>query len=107
MCCLLDGSNGVCGGHPLMTYDTRFPQLGMATSKMALTTRMITGSNAVGEALPPHFQFQTAAQTEEGESMRNECLQYMLNIVGFFWSQREATYACVIWDECQGWHGGG
>ena len=65
-------------------YDTRFPQLGMPTLKTALTITMITGSNATGEALPPHFQFQTAAQTDENESMRNECLRYMLDVVGFF-----------------------
>jgi hypothetical protein len=105
-CCSMDGSNGVRGGRPVMTYyDTWFPQLGMPTSKTALTTTMITGSNAAGEALPPHFQFQTATQTDENESMRNECLRYMLDVVGFFLSRREATDACAVWDECQGWHG--
>jgi hypothetical protein len=72
-CCSIDGSNGVRGGHPVMTYyDTRFPQLGMPTPKTALATTMIMGSNAAGEALPPHIQFQTAAQTDENKSMRNE-----------------------------------
>jgi hypothetical protein len=84
-CCSLDGSNGVRGGRPPMMFcDTRFPQLGQATSKTALTMTMIMGSNSAGEALPPHFQFMTAAVTEENESIRNECLRYMLNIVGFF-----------------------
>jgi hypothetical protein len=84
-CCSLDGSNGVRGGRPSMTYyDTRFPQLGQAMLKPALTTTMITGSNAAGEALPPHFQFMTAAVTEENESIRNECFRYMLDVVGFF-----------------------
>jgi hypothetical protein len=80
-CCSIDGSNGVHGGHPVMTYyDTRFPQLGMPTPKTALTTTMIMGSNATGEALPPHFQFQTAAQTDENKSMRNESPKIRLNI---------------------------
>ena len=84
-CCSLDGSNGVHEGCPLMTYyHTCFPQLGQAMLKTALTMTMITGSNAVGEALPPHFHFMTTAITEENESIRNECLCYMLDIVGFF-----------------------
>jgi hypothetical protein len=45
---------------------------------------MIMGSIAAGEALPPYFQFQTAAQTDENESIRNECLRYILDVVGFF-----------------------
>jgi hypothetical protein len=45
---------------------------------------MITGSNAAGEALPPHFQFMTAAQSDDNESIRNECLRNMLDIVRFF-----------------------
>jgi hypothetical protein len=38
---------------------------GRSTSKTALTATMITGSTAAGEALPPHFQFPTKAQSEE------------------------------------------
>ncbi len=66
-----DGSNGNRGGRPTVTYyDIRFPQLGRATSKSALTTTMISGSNSAGELIPPHFQFQTAAQTNEAEAVR-------------------------------------
>jgi hypothetical protein len=74
-------------------YDTRFPQLGQAMSKTALTTTMIMGSNAAGEALPPHFQFMAAAQSDDNESIRNECLRYMLADAG------------VTWNECQGGDG--
>jgi hypothetical protein len=45
---------------------------------------MITGSNAWGEALPPHFQFMTSAQTDEGKQIRNECIRYMKNVRGEF-----------------------
>jgi len=45
-------------------YDKRFPQLGKATSKSALTITMISGSNAAGEPIAPHFQFQTSAQSD-------------------------------------------
>ena len=56
----LDGSNGNRGGRPTATYyDVRFPQLGKATSKSALTTMMISGSNAP----PPGGGFSVRAET--------------------------------------------
>jgi hypothetical protein len=45
---------------------------------------MITGSNAWGEALPPHFQFMTSAQTDEGKQIRNECVRYLRRTKGIF-----------------------
>ena len=58
-CISLDGSNGNRGGRPSVTfYDKRFPQLGKATSKTALTTTMISGSSAAGEPLPPTSNFK-------------------------------------------------
>ncbi len=64
-----------------MTYfDVRFPQLGKVTSKSALTTTMISGSTAAGEPLPPHFQFQTSAQTDKAEAIWIEAMRYMLDV---------------------------
>ena len=81
----LDGGNGNRGGRPTVTYyDVRFPQLGKATSKSALSTTMIGGSNAAGEPIPPHFQFQTSAQTLDAEALCNECIRYMLNVQAAF-----------------------
>ena len=69
-CMSLDSGNGNRGGRPEVTYhDICFPQLGRATSKSALTKTMISGSNAAGEPIPPHFQFQTAAQTDDAEAI--------------------------------------
>ena len=60
-CLSMDGS-GNRGGQPeVVFYNPLLPQTGRATSKSSLTTTMITGSNALGEAIPPHFQFQTSA----------------------------------------------
>ena len=64
-CLSLDGSTISRGGRPpAVSHDPRLPQVGNATGKTSQTTTMITGSNAWGEALPPHFQFMTTAQTE-------------------------------------------
>jgi hypothetical protein len=84
-CILLDGSNGTQGGCPTVTfYDVRFSQLGSAMSKSALTTTMISWSSAAGELIPPHFQFQTTAQTAEAKAIRIKCLHYMLNVQAYF-----------------------
>jgi len=84
-CMSLDGGNGNRGGHPtVMYYDARFSQLGKATSKSALTTTMIGGSNAAGEPIPPHFQFQMSAQTPDAEALRIECIRYMHNVQAAF-----------------------
>jgi hypothetical protein len=65
-CLSFDGSNSVRGGRPeAVLYDPRFPHAGKATSKSALTTTLITGSTAAGEALPLHLQFQTKAKTAD------------------------------------------
>ena len=62
----LDGSTIPRRGRPLMVFqDPHLPQVGKTTSKTAQSVTMITGSNAWGEALPPHFQFMTNTQTNE------------------------------------------
>jgi hypothetical protein len=84
-CILLNGSNGTWGGHPTMTfYDIRFPPLGRATSKSALSTTLISGSSASGEPIPPHFHFQTTAQTAEANAIRIKCLHFMLDVQACF-----------------------
>ncbi len=64
-CLSLDGSSINRGGRPAVSYhDPPLPHAGMSTSKTSQTTTMITGGNAWGETLPPHFQFMTSAQTD-------------------------------------------
>ncbi len=66
-CCSLDGSNSERGGRPeAVLYDPRFPHTGKATSKSTLTTTLITGSTAAGEALPP-------VSNEGADSRNNAC----------------------------------
>jgi hypothetical protein len=92
-CLSLDGGNGNQGGRPTVTYyDVHFPQLGKATLKSALTTTMISGSTAAGEPLPPHFQFQTSAQTAKAEAIRIETIRYMLDIRGTFGHESEQSF---------------
>ena len=53
---------------------------------------MITGSTAAGEPLPPHFQFQTSAQTDEAEAIRIEAMRYMLDVRGTFGHKSEQSF---------------
>jgi len=73
----LDGS-GKRGGRPeVIFYNPLLPLTGRPTSKSSLSTTMITGSSASGEAIPPHFQFQTSAQSDETQRARIELAVYL------------------------------
>jgi hypothetical protein len=96
-CISLNRSNGDRGGRPTVTYyDIRFPQLGRATSKSALTTTMISGSNSAGEPIPSHFQFQTAAQTDEAEAVRVETIRYSLDVQATFGHEEVQSFPISI-----------
>ena len=41
---------------------------------------MIMGSKAAGEAIPPHFQFQTSAQSQENEQCRLKAAAYFRGV---------------------------
>ncbi len=65
-CLSLDGSTRNRGGQPeAVVYNSRFAQVGKATTKSLLTTTMIAGSNAAGDPIPPHLQYQTKAKSTE------------------------------------------
>ena len=53
---------------------------------------MISGSSAAGEPLPPHFQFQTSAQTAEAEAIRIETVHYMLDVQGTFGHESKQSF---------------
>jgi hypothetical protein len=81
----LDGSSINRGGRPAAYwFDPRLPQVGITTAKTAYSSTMITGSNAYGEALPPHFQFTSSAQTDEGKMITEDCICYMKKVRGVF-----------------------
>ena len=96
-CILFDKSNGNQGGRPTVTYyDKRFPHLGKGTSKTSLTTMMISGSNASGEPMIPHFQFQTSAKTDKAKAIRIECLRYMLDVKATLGHKEEQSFLVSV-----------
>ncbi len=96
-CISLNGSNGNRGGRPTVTYyNIGFPQLRRATSKSALMTTMISVSNTAGEPIPPHFQFQMAAQTNEAKAICVETIWYMLDVQATFGYMEVQSFPVLI-----------
>ena len=68
------------------------PQLlcvGKPTSKLAQTVTMIMGSNAFGKALPPHFQFMTHAEMDEGKQVKVDTAVFCPGILGQWGGEEE------------------
>jgi hypothetical protein len=85
MCLNLDGSSTNCGGRPeALLYDPRFPMVGKATCKSSLTSTLITGSTAAGEAFPPHLQLPTKAKIKEMMRLDYDIIEHALQVLGKF-----------------------
>jgi hypothetical protein len=94
-CLSLNGSGAAAGGWPMaIFYNPHLPLVGQATSKSAQKTTMITGSNAAGEAIPPHFQFMTLAQSNDKMQLRMDMVEYFPDILCKF--ERETAQPTVI-----------
>ena len=82
-CLSLDGNQGRRGGRPsAILYDPKLPQTGKTVSKSSVTYTFIGGSNAAGEALPPHFQFSTTAKTGERQRIKTDVAEHMHQVFG-------------------------
>ena len=93
----LDGNHCQRGGRPEVTfYDAGLPAGGVAVSKTSQCTTFITGSTAFGEALPPHFQFSTAAKSEGTERIRLDVAKFMMGVRGKFGCETTQTWPCSI-----------
>jgi hypothetical protein len=69
---------------------------GKATNKDSLTSTLICGSNAAGEALPPHFQFQTKATSGDRERIRSEVFAFTPRVIGQFGTDSERAWDCTF-----------
>ena len=96
-CLSLDGSQGARGGRPTVSYFyPSLPQLGQAASKSNVTTTLICGSTAGGEALPPHFQFSTKAKSEETMRLRRDTVVHMRQVRGKFGNKTTNLFPVTI-----------
>ncbi len=65
-------------------YDPRFPVVGKATCKTSLTSTLITGSTAAGEAFQPHIQYVTKAKTLEMMQLNVDVAEHVPWVRGKF-----------------------
>ena len=94
---LMDGTMQNKGGRPTVTFfNGSLPVLGAVTSKTSQSTTMITGSNALGEVIPPHFQFSTTAKSSDREKLRLETVRFMKDVRGKFGHDVEKKFPCTF-----------
>jgi hypothetical protein len=63
--------------------------VGRMASKSLLSTTLICRSNAAGEALPPHIQFATKAQSKETMRLEMDSIQHIPDVRGQWGLNRE------------------
>ncbi len=93
----LEGNSKQQGGKPtVIFFDGGLPTHGIVASKSLQSKTFITGSNAIGEVLPPHFQFMTNAKSSENERIRLETVQYMKGVRGQFGFLSKQIFPCMF-----------
>ena len=93
--CLSLNGNERRGGRPSVVFcDPNLPNPGKTVSKSSVSLKFIGGSNALGEALPPHLQFSTSAKTSEREKIRLDIACHLLNGHGK-WGMNRPVYKQV------------
>jgi hypothetical protein len=96
-CLSLDGSEGRRGGHPEnILHDPSFPMTGKVMNKDSLMATFITGSNAAGMALPPHFQFQTKATSGNCERIHSNVFAFTPHVIEQFGTACEWEWNCTF-----------
>ena len=66
------------------------------TIKNSTATTMIADSTAAGEPIPPHFQFQTHAQSVDTQSVNINLVTFLPNIKGKFGLEKAKEWP-VTW----------
>ena len=96
-CLVMDGSKCNRGGRPeVMFYSQTLPNLGKSTIKSSVSTTMITGSTAAGEAIPPHFQFSTTSKSEETQRVNVNSIAFFPKIKGKFGASDSKEWPVTI-----------
>ena len=92
----LDNTNGKRGGRkPMVFYAPDVGGGGSSASKSSYSPTIICGSNAAGEALPPHFQLKSLAQTDDRERFNLEFLEHTKDLYGVFGHGKKTIIGCT------------
>jgi hypothetical protein len=96
-CLSLNGNSTNHGGRPeAFIYNPRFPVVGKATCKNLLTSTLITGSTAAGEAFLPHIQYVTKAKTPETMHLDVDVAEHVPRVLGKFGCEEERTWPVLF-----------
>jgi len=81
----MDNTNGLRGGRkPMAFYAHDISGGANMANKTSYSSTIICGSNAAGEALPPHFQLKTLATTDDREKINIEFIGLCKDVRGRF-----------------------
>jgi len=86
----LDESNRHRGGRPPMVFTNPYVTGGgTSANKSGHSSTIICGSNAAGEALPPHFQLKSLAQQDSTQRISIDWFVHAHNVLGTFGHESE------------------
>jgi len=93
----LDNTTGKRGGRPPLVFYAHDATGGStAASKSSYSPTIICGSNAEGEAIPPHFQLKTLATSTGRERFSVEFIARCKDIWGVFGHKRRTLLPCTF-----------
>jgi len=93
----LDNTKGKRGGRPPHVFYGKDVAGGStAASKTSYTPTIVCGSNADGEAIPPHFQLKSAAKTATRERFSMEFIANCKDVYGQFGNENRKRLPCTF-----------
>jgi len=86
----LDDATGNKGGRPPVIFSNPdLPNGAVAANKSGYSSTVICGSNAAGEALPPHFQLKTMSQSDSTQKLSVDWFVHAVDVRGKFGLESE------------------
>jgi len=93
----LDNTKGKRGGRPpVVFYGKEMSGGATAASKSSYTPTIICGSNAEGEAIPPHFQLKSMAVLESRERFAVDFIGRCKDVWGQFGHDKRVLLPCTF-----------
>ena len=93
----LDNTKGKRGGRPPLVFYARDMSGGStAASKSGYSPTIVCGSNALGEAIPPHFQLKTLAKSTARERFSVEFIARCKDVWGVFGHNKRTLLPCAF-----------
>ena len=86
----LDNTKGNKGGRPPIVFtDPDLARGAVAANKSGYSSTVICGSSATGEAIPPHFQLKTLAQSDDTKRISVDWFVHSARVIGKFGLETE------------------